>query len=260
MTATVTLDIQCPITLRAAGHSDGQPVSGHWSVDRALRLALAFDAEISTYCRWTRLARSEAELSNGHRVTYLLSSLARGGWVSAVTRRWPIVQVHLAEDHGEEGRGAPRIEIFVAPIRDEAAPKQVAACLYALRALVYTQRIASPNELRCAAHVAVEADSASCTIVDVDTCADPSRAIAAELHRQSKLLSRGARVSPDIVRYDDREERALVLGARQPAASHVPTDPGLPPLHVDATWIARIRSEQLPPLHRSDLRSRRSAS
>lgn len=253
MTATVILEAQCPVVPRtrvsaagpAAGVSHGQAVSSEGAVDRALRLALAFEAEISEHCRWTcrhRLADGDAQ---DHRITHLTSSLARGGWISALPRRWPVASVRLAESPGEAGpNGATRIEILVAPIRDDAAPKQVAACLYALRVLVHTLGIASPGDLRCAAHVTLTMGGTACTIVDMDRWMDPARVVAAELRRQSSLLSRIARVSPALVGYDEREDRTLILGERQFEVSHELTDPDHPPLRIDEARIARLRGER----------------
>jgi len=248
MTATVTLEIHCPIVPRTADRipeaSDALFVQGHWAVDRALRLALAFDAEISEDCRWTRRRRFDVGPARGQPITHLTSSLARGGWVSAARRRWPVAQLHLAEDIGDDDlsrTGAARIEIFVAPIQEDAAPKEVAACLYALRGLFHTTRVAGPNDLRCTARVALSADGEACTIVDVEACLDPSRAVAAELRRQSSLLASGARVTPTLVGYDGDKDRTHVLSDRQPEAFQDLLEPKLPPLRIDAAWIARIR-------------------
>lgn len=260
MTALVTLTARCPLATRTRLFSAGRagddvlvdpfaaaqpgtlPVPNRLAVDHAIRLALTFDADISARCEWTRRHRFIDGLPKGYQITLANSPLARNGWIADTSRRWPLTQLHLAEDigvpHDPARAGASLVELLVAPILFDDDSGAVDACLTALAASVHTADVGGPP--RCTADVASTPYGPSCMVVELTACPVPSRAVAAEARRQAELLVRGSQVVPVVVAYDEREDRTVVLHPWAEDSGDLP-EPDLPPLAIDPAWIARIR-------------------
>lgn len=215
------------------------PVPNRRAVELALRLALRLQAVVAASSGWVRRHGFDPRAPRGYRICQSAAPLARGGSFVSAGRRWAVEVVRLAEDLGEphapHRAGDPRVEIVVVPI-DLAGELRASAGLRALRSIVTGSGVvdAGTDAIRCLAHVMRHDADQRCTLVDVDSPALIDRAIA-----QTSAWS----VLPPTLRYDAAADRLRPHEATHAHEEYELPDPDLPPLLVDAGWLARIRRE-----------------
>lgn len=233
--ASTTADMGDPRALATPGTL---PVPNRRAVELALRLALRLQAAVAASSGWVRRHGFDPHAPRGYRICQSEAPLARGGSFVSAGRRWAVEVVRLAEDLGEphapHRAGDPRVEIVVASI-DLAGELQASDGLRALRSLVAESGAvdASAGAIRCLAHVMRHAGE-RCTLVDVDSPVLIDRAIA-----QTSAWP----VLPPTLRYDAAADRLCPHETTHTDEEYELPDPDLPPLLVDADWLARIQRE-----------------
>jgi Asp-tRNA(Asn)/Glu-tRNA(Gln) amidotransferase B subunit len=222
-TATVDLTLRLPLTARLGlfAREEGPhdpftlarpgtlPLVDQCAVDRAIRVALIVGAEIAAVSRWTRRHRFDPALARGYQITQVEVPLARGGVISDRGRGWTLTQLHISEAPG----GAPQVELLVAPFTGLAA---AAECARALAAILTADALEDPAQLRCDMTITL-ADGTRRTVGDLDLAA---------LERATC----GDRASDLPETSENADEYYL-------------PEPDLPPLHIDAARLARVRRE-----------------
>ena len=248
------------------------PVANREAIELGLRLALALGAEVAPRSVWARKHYFYPDLPKGYQITQADPPLARGGSIEvAPGRRVGLLRIHLEEDAGKlvhpadpavslvdfNRAGAPLLEVVGEPTI--ASPAEAAAFLRQLRAIVRALGISAADmqegTLRCDANVSLRAQAsdglgARCEVKNLNSFKFLERALAAEIRRQTRILADGGVVTPATLRYDVPQDRTVVMRSKESAAEYryLP-EPDLPPLEVDAAWIARVRAAlpALPP-------------
>ncbi len=192
------------------------------------------------------------------------------------TRRVPLERIHMEEDAGKNTHtdaqvslvdynraGAALVEIVSLPALRSAA--EAASYMRALRELVRCLGISDANmeegTLRCDANVSLrpcrspsQPDSPDyplgtrCEIKNLNSFKFLEAAIEAEIRRQTDLLDRGELVVQSTMSYDPVRDQTQVMRTKEAAADYrYFPEPDIPPLIIDAAWIADA-SARLPEL------------
>lgn len=261
---TITLEFHCRLATRtklfsdlpagphvAAGRREDPlattppgvlPLPNRHAVESALRLALCLHAEVAASSRWVRRHGGEPGLPRGYRITQSDVPLARGGFVAAGGRRYPVAAVRLAEDvdapRAPHRAGDARVEVLLEPIAVDDADGPASACLHALRSLAAGAGVlrGGADAIACLVHLhADDRPGARCTIAAVD---------APDLLARVVTLARGLRAFPRAprLRLDVPRDRLVARDGSPPDLEFELDDPDMPPLRIDPAWLERLRA------------------
>jgi aspartyl-tRNA(Asn)/glutamyl-tRNA(Gln) amidotransferase subunit B len=252
------------------------PVPNRVAVDAALQLALALGCEIQPRSRWARKHYFYPDLPKGYQITQADQPYALGGAVeipdrssdgALASKSIPLQRIHMEEDAGKSSHvgalslldynraGAPLVEIVSLPVLRSAG--EAADYMRELRTLVRYLGISEANmeegTLRCDANVSLRPRGATelgvrCEIKNLNSFKFLESAIEAEVRRQLDLLARGEPIVQSTLGYDPERDQTIVMRTKEAAADYrYFPEPDLPPLQLDAGWIAAARA-QLPEL------------
>jgi aspartyl-tRNA(Asn)/glutamyl-tRNA(Gln) amidotransferase subunit B len=253
------------------------PVPNRAAVDAALRLAIALGCEIQPRSRWARKHYFYPDLPKGYQITQADQPYALGGAVEIPDRARPdetlasksisLQRIHIEEDAGKSSHvggeslldynraGAPLVEIVSLPVLRSAA--EAADYMRELRTLVRYLGISEANmeegTMRCDANVSLRPRGATelgvrCEIKNLNSFRFLESAIEAEVRRQHDLLERGEPIVQSTLGYEPERDQIFVMRTKEAAADYrYFPEPDMPPLQIDAAWIAAARA-QLPEL------------
>jgi aspartyl-tRNA(Asn)/glutamyl-tRNA(Gln) amidotransferase subunit B len=253
------------------------PVPNRAAVDAALRLAIALGCEIQPRSRWARKHYFYPDLPKGYQITQADQPYALGGSVEIPDRQKPdapfaskpipLQRIHIEEDAGKSSHvgerslidynraGAPLVEIVSLPVLRSAA--EAADYMRELRTLVRYLGISEANmeegTLRCDANVSLRPRGATqlgvrCEIKNLNSFRFLESAIDAEVRRQLDLLERGEPIVQSTLGYEPERDKLTIMRTKEAAADYrYFPEPDMPPLQIDADWIASARA-QLPEL------------
>ncbi|PRP92883.1 Aspartyl/glutamyl-tRNA(Asn/Gln) amidotransferase subunit B [Enhygromyxa salina] len=249
------------------------PVPNRVAVDHALRLALVLGCEVQPLSRWARKHYFYPDLPKGYQITQSDQPYATGGAIEIpdhaaaddplATKRIPLQRIHMEEDAGKSTHtgehslvdynraGAPLVEIVSLPALRSAA--EAADYMRELRTIVRYLGISEANmeegTLRCDANVSLRAWGAAelgtrCEIKNLNSFKFLEAAIQAEVRRQADLLDRGEPVVQSTMSYDPGRDQTKVMRTKEAAADYrYFPEPDMPPLRIDAAWIAAAQAE-----------------
>lgn len=252
------------------------PVLNRQAVGFGLRLALAVGATASPRSVWARKHYRYPDLPKGYQITQGDPPLALGGSLEIDgddgPRAVPLIRIHLEEDAGKlihladeptslvdfNRAGVPLLEVVGAP--ELRSPAEAAAYLRELRDLVRALEISDATmetgSLRCDANVSLQrrdqpGRGTRCEIKNLNSFRFLEHALACEMRRQADLLDAGAPVVSVTLGYDADANRVHIQRSKEDALDYryLP-EPDLPPLQVDAAWLAEI-SADMPELPRA---------
>lgn len=248
------------------------PVPNRAAVEHALRLALAVGCEVQPLSRWARKHYFYPDLPKGYQITQADQPYATGGAIeipdharpddALATKRVPLLRIHMEEDAGKNTHGgehslidynragAPLVEIVSLPALRSAA--EAADYVRELRTIVRYLGISAANmeegTLRCDANVSLRPVGASelgtrCEIKNLNSFKFIEAAINAEVRRQLDLLDHGEAVIQSTMSYDPGRDQTKVMRTKEAAADYrYFPEPDMPPLLIDAAWIATARA------------------
>jgi aspartyl-tRNA(Asn)/glutamyl-tRNA(Gln) amidotransferase subunit B len=250
------------------------PVMNKGAVERAIQFGLAVDGSIASSSQFERKNYFYPDLPKAYQISQYEVPVVSGGGVTILKedgteKTVRLTRAHLEEDagkslhedfHGMSGidlnrAGTPLLEIVTEPdIRstDHAdAAKQAVAYAKALHGLVTWLGICDGNmqegSFRCDANVSVrrvgEDLGTRCEIKNLNSFKFLEQAILYEVRRQIELIEDGGKVVQETRLYDpDRSETRSMRSKEDAHDYRYFPDPDLPPLVIDAAWIARIKS------------------
>jgi aspartyl-tRNA(Asn)/glutamyl-tRNA(Gln) amidotransferase subunit B len=243
------------------------PVPNRAAVDAALRLAIALGCEIQPRSRWARKHYFYPDLPKGYQITQADQPYALGGAVEISSRSIPLQRIHIEEDAGKSSHvgdrslidynraGVPLVEIVSLPALRSAA--EAADYMRELRTLVRYLGISEANmeegTLRCDANVSLRPRGTTelgvrCEIKNLNSFRFLESAIEAEVRRQLDLLERGEPIVQSTLGYEPERNQLTIMRTKEDAADYrYFPEPDMPPLQIDADWIASARA-QLPEL------------
>jgi aspartyl-tRNA(Asn)/glutamyl-tRNA(Gln) amidotransferase subunit B len=250
------------------------PVLNKGAVERAIRFGLAIGATVNTRSVFARKNYFYPDLPKGYQISQFEIPVVAGGSIGIVspTRgaiRVNLTRAHLEEDagkslhedfHGMSGidlnrAGTPLLEIVSEP--DLRSSDEAVAYARALHTLVRWIGICDGNmqegSFRCDANVSVRRQGddklgTRCEIKNLNSFRFMQEAIDFEVRRQVEVIEDGGTVVQETRLYDpDRRETRSMRSKEDAQDYRYFPDPDLPPLLIDAAWIARVR-EAMPEL------------
>ena len=255
----------CPVCLGLPG---ALPVLNSRAVEFAVRAALALNCTVHQRSVFARKNYFYPDLPKGYQITQYDAPLATGGWIDLPSGgRVGITRIHLEEDAGKSlhqgfpdsdkftfldfnRAGVPLIEIVTEP--DLRSAQAAAECFARIRDVVVAIGVNDGNmeegSLRCDANVSVRptgsaAFGAKTEIKNVNSFKFVQKAIEFEIARQSAALAAGAALTQETRLWDVNSGETVAMRSKEDAHDYrYFPEPDLPPLHVDAAWIAGIRA------------------
>jgi aspartyl-tRNA(Asn)/glutamyl-tRNA(Gln) amidotransferase subunit B len=271
----------CPVCLALPGVL---PVINRRAVEFVIAAGIAIEATIPERTQWERKNYFYPDLPKGYQISQYAIPLAANGRLRIETSRGPftvpITRAHLEEDTaklvhadaaGETGAraslvdfnrsGAPLMEIVTAPeIRTaEQARRYAEELQLLLRAIGASDADMERGQMRVEANVSLrprgtEAFGTRVEVKNMNSFRSVERAIGYEVERQGRALDAGEPLVMETRGWDDGRQATYRMRAKETSDDYrYFPEPDLPPLHVDAAWIARIRDElpELPAARRA---------
>ena len=270
----------CPVCLGLPG---ALPVLNARAVELAVRASLALGCTIHPVSVFARKNYFYPDLPKGYQISQYDRPLATGGVLEYDTasgaRRVGITRVHMEEDAGKSihdgfpdadratgvdfnRSGVPLIEIVTEP--DMRSAVEASAFFSRLREILVALGVNDGNmeegSLRCDVNVSLRPAGRTelgvkTEIKNVNSFRHVQHAIEFEIERQVPLLEQGNAVVQETRLWDAASGRTIPMRSKEDAHDYrYFPEPDLPPLQVDAAWVASIAAT-LPEL--PDARRRR---
>jgi aspartyl-tRNA(Asn)/glutamyl-tRNA(Gln) amidotransferase subunit B len=269
----------CPVCLGLPG---ALPVINKRAVELVLATGAAIGAATPDATRWDRKNYFYPDLPKGYQISQYDLPLAAAGALTFDTSEGPvtvrITRAHLEEDtaklvhHEREsgGRvslvdfnrsGVPLMEIVTEPdVRSaEQARRYAEELQLVLRTIGASDADMERGQLRVEANVSLrprgtEAFGTRVEVKNMNSFRSVERAVAFEIERQAAILDAGEALHMETRGWsDDRGETYHMRSKETSDDYRYFPEPDLPPLRVDAAWLARIRGElpELPAARRA---------
>ncbi len=270
----------CPVCLALPG---ALPVLNHHAVELAVRAAIALECKVHETSVFARKNYFYPDLPKGYQISQYDKPLAEKGWltIGELENKTPvrvgITRVHMEEDAGKSVHdryngvtaidlnraGVPLIEIVSEP--DMRSSAEAGAYLRLIKQILSYAGVSDVSmeegSLRVDANVSARLRGATklgtkTEIKNVNSFSAVERALDSEFTRQVALLKSGGTVSQQTMLWDGA--RGETRPSRSKEESHdyrYFPEPDLPPLALDAEWIARVGREipELPDARRKRL-------
>ncbi len=263
----------CPVCLGLPG---ALPVINKRAVDHVLAAGAAIEAETPATTRWDRKNYFYPDLPKGYQISQYDLPLAAHGRLTFGTSAGEvtigITRAHLEEDTAklvhstdEVGRrvslidfnrsGAPLMEIVTDPdIRTAEQARRYAEELQALlRAIGASDADMDRGQMRVEANVSLrprgtEPFGTRVEVKNMNSFRSVERAIDFEIERQAAALDAGEILTQDTRGWNEDNGTTYVMRSKEDSHDYrYFPEPDLPPLRVDAAWLAAIR-DALPEL------------
>ncbi len=260
-----------PITL---GHPGTLPRFNQRVIDMALSLGVACDCDITQDIHFARKNYFYPDLPKGYQITQDETPICTNGRIriegdDGEAKDVGLVRIHMEEDSGKSihdqdpfntlidlnRAGTPLLEMVSRPVI--ASSDEAYRFLAQVRKLVRYLEICDGNmeegSLRCDANVSVKKKGdpefgTRTEVKNMNSLRNVKRAIEHEIERQASILEEGGKVEQVTLNFDPVEGKTILLRGKETADDYrYFPEPDLQPIHVEESWIERIRSE-LPPL------------
>jgi len=248
------------------------PVMNRGAVERAIQFGLAVDAHIAPRSVFARKNYFYPDLPKNYQISQYEIPVVQGGtlrfFVGQEEKTVQLTRAHLEEDagkslhedftgpHGESSTGidlnragTPLLEIVSEPEMRSAA--EAVAYARTLHGLVVWLGICDGNmqegSFRVDANVSVRPKGQAefgtrCEIKNLNSFRFLERAILFETRRQIALIEDGGTVVQETRLYDAERDETRSMRSKEDAHDYrYFPDPDLPPLCIDAHWIAQVR-------------------
>jgi aspartyl-tRNA(Asn)/glutamyl-tRNA(Gln) amidotransferase subunit B len=258
----------CPVCLGLPGTL---PVINKRAVEHVLATGVAIGAETPPATRWDRKNYFYPDLPKGYQISQYDLPLAAHGSLTFRTSEGDvtigITRAHLEEDtaklvHGTDeagGRvslidfnrsGAPLMEIVTDPdVRSAEQARRYAEELQALlRAIGASDADMERGQMRVEANVSLrprgtEPFGTRVEVKNMNSFRSVERAIAYEIERQAVALDAGETLTQDTRGWNEDRGTTYVMRSKEDSHDYrYFPEPDLPPLRVDADWLASIRA------------------
>ena len=272
----------CPVCLGLPG---AMPVLNREAVRLVLATGLAIEATIPAHTRWERKNYFYPDLPKGYQISQYELPLASAGRLAVETSTGRvevgITRAHLEEDTARllhtrdadgqavslldfDRSGVPLMEIVTDPvIRSAEEARRYAEELRLLLVTIGVSEAAmEEGQMRVEANVSLrpqgsEAFGTRVEVKNMNSFRAVERAIEHEIARQAAALRAGERLTQETRGWDD--DRGLTYRMRVKETSHdyrYFPEPDLPPLRIEADWLAAIAAglPELPAARRARYR------
>ncbi|WP_152363531.1 Asp-tRNA(Asn)/Glu-tRNA(Gln) amidotransferase subunit GatB [Microlunatus speluncae] len=266
----------CPTCLGLPG---SLPVVNARAVESAIRIGLALNCSIASWCRFARKNYFYPDMPKNYQISQYDEPIAFNGWteveVDGETYRIDIERAHMEEDTGKSlhvggatGRihgaeyslldynrcGVPLIEIVTKPIEGagEKAPEVARAYVTMLRDLLRALDVSDvrmeQGSLRCDANVSLMPKQATefgtrTETKNVNSLRSVERSIRYEITRQAAVLTEGGTITLE-TRHWHEDTGVTTPGRSKESAEdyrYFP-EPDLVPVAPDEAWVEELRA------------------
>jgi aspartyl-tRNA(Asn)/glutamyl-tRNA(Gln) amidotransferase subunit B len=281
----------CPVCLGLPG---SLPVVNRMAIEYAIRIGLALNCSIATWCRFARKNYFYPDMPKNFQISQYDEPLCTDGWLDVTvndkTIRVGIERVHLEEDTGKSlhvggatGRihgaeyslvdynraGIPLVEIVTKPIEGTGADAPVAARTYVtqlrdlLRSLGVSDVRMEEGSLRCDVNTSLAPRGSGqwgtrTETKNVNSLRSVERAVYFEIERQAAVLDSGGRVIQETRHFHEDTGTTTPGRSKEEAQDYrYFPEPDLVPVAPPAEWVAQIRAAlpEAPSARRARLRA-----
>ncbi len=273
----------CPVCLGLPG---ALPTINRRAVEHVLTTGAAIEASAPGATRWDRKNYFYPDLPKGYQISQYDLPLASLGRLTFETSEGPftvaITRAHLEEDTaklvhatGGDGRkvslvdfnrsGAPLMEIVTEPeIRTaEQARRYAEELQLLLRAIGASDADMERGQMRVEANVSLrprgtEPFGTRVEVKNMNSFRAVERAVAFEIERQAAALDAGETLVQETRGWSDERGETYRMRVKETSDDYrYFPEPDLPPLHLDAAWLAEVRAglPELPNARRERYRS-----
>jgi aspartyl-tRNA(Asn)/glutamyl-tRNA(Gln) amidotransferase subunit B len=266
----------CPVCLGLPG---ALPVLNETALESAIRIGLALNCEIASWCRFARKNYFYPDMPKNFQTSQYDEPISHDGWLDVeledgTTFRVEIERAHMEEDTGKSshvggstGRihgadyslvdynraGIPLIEIVTKPIAGagERAPQIARAYVSAIRDLLRALDVSDvrmeQGSLRCDANVSLRPSpdapfGTRTETKNVNSLRSVERAVRYEITRQAAVLAAGGRIVQETRHW--HEDTGVTTSGREKSDAddyrYFP-EPDLVPIAPDPAWVERLR-------------------
>lgn len=259
----------CPV---CAGMPGTLPVINQRAIEFALRVALALNCEVAPLNVFARKNYFYPDLPKGYQISQYELPLARNGFVLLATaggeRRVRIRRVHLEEDTGKlfhidgsdgsvpaslvdlNRAGVPLLEIVTEPDITSVAELEAYAkkLRSVLRYLGVNNGDMEKGVIRFEANISVRAAGTEMLnkrteIKNLNSFRALVRGCEHELARQTAVYRSGGEVQQQTLGWNETRGETYVQRSKEQAHDYrYFPEPDLPPVQLDAAWLAAVRS------------------
>jgi aspartyl-tRNA(Asn)/glutamyl-tRNA(Gln) amidotransferase subunit B len=272
----------CPVCLGLPG---ALPVINRRAVELVLATGAAIGAWTPEHTRWDRKNYFYPDLPKGYQISQYDLPLASEGSLTFDTSDGPftvgIRRAHLEEDTaklvhtaGPDGRrvslvdfnrsGAPLMEIVTEPdVRSaEQARRYAEELQLLLRTIGASDADMERGQMRVEANVSLRARGSEpfgtrVEVKNMNSFRSVERAVAHEIERQAAVLDGGGELVQETRGWSDDRGETYRMRVKETSDDYrYFPEPDLPPLRVDAAWLAGIRASlpELPAARRARYR------
>jgi aspartyl-tRNA(Asn)/glutamyl-tRNA(Gln) amidotransferase subunit B len=266
----------CPVCLGLPG---SLPVVNRTAIEYAIRIGLALNCTIATWCRFARKNYFYPDMPKNFQISQYDEPLCTDGYLDVAagerTIRVGIERVHLEEDTGKSlhvggvtGRihgaeyslvdynraGIPLVEIVTKPIEGTGADAPVAARAYVtelrdlLRSLGVSDVRMEEGSLRCDVNTSIAPRGSGrwgtrTETKNVNSLRSVERAVLFEIERQAAVLDAGGRIIQE-TRHFHEDSGTTTSGRSKEEAQdyrYFP-EPDLVPVAPPREWVEQIRA------------------
>ncbi len=279
----------CPVCLGLPG---ALPVVNEAAVEAAVRIGLALNCSIASWCRFARKNYFYPDMPKNFQTSQYDEPIAYDGWLDVDVEgrvfRIEIERAHMEEDTGKSlhvggatGRihgashslvdynraGIPLIEIVTKPVPDtgELAPLVAKAYVSALRDLLRALDVSDvrmeQGSLRCDVNLSLRAGpdaplGTRSETKNVNSLRSVERAVRFEIGRHAAILAGGRSVVQETRHF--HEDTGKTTSGREKSDAedyrYFP-EPDLVPVAPDPEWVEKLRATlpESPPVRRARL-------
>jgi len=254
----------CPVCLGLPG---ALPVINRRAVEHVLATGLAIESNVPEATRWDRKNYFYPDLPKGYQISQYDLPLASQGRLTFDTSDGPftvdITRAHLEEDtaklvHGDgvslvdfNRSGAPLMEVVTEPVirTAEQARRYAEELQLLLRSIGASDADMERGQMRVEANVSLrlrgtEPFGTRIEVKNMNSFRAVERAIGYEIERQARALDAGEPVLQETRGWSEERGETYRMRVKETSDDYrYFPEPDLPPLHLDATWLASIRAD-----------------
>lgn len=254
----------CPTCV---GHPGSLPVLNKKVVDSAIMAGLATHCEIAKVSTFARKHYRYPDLPKNFQITQGSKPICADGYLpidleDGTEKRVRIMRIHMEEDAGKtihehpngslidlNRAGTPLLEIVTQP--DIADVAQAKAYLMRLRAIVQYLGISDANmdegSFRADVNISVKRKDTDklgirAEMKNINSFKFIGQAIDYEIERQIELILEGGEVKQETRLWNTKKQQSFAMRSKEEAQDYrYFTEPDLPLIVIDSSWIERIR-------------------
>jgi aspartyl-tRNA(Asn)/glutamyl-tRNA(Gln) amidotransferase subunit B len=252
----------CPV---CTGMPGVLPVINKKAVELAIKTAIVFNSNISSFCRFARKNYFYPDLPKNYQISQYEEPLATGGFLEVDGRKINFKRIHLEEDagkllHSEKGNfsyvdfnrsGIPLLEMVTEP--DIRSPEEAEKFLEKLKKILEYLEISDCNmeegSLRCDANISVRKKGENLLgvkteVKNMNSFKSVRKALLYESKRQIEILKRGERIIQETRLWNEKQQITEPMRTKEEAHDYrYFPEPDLVPLEIDEKWISEIKSQ-----------------